>query len=142
MKCPYCGGSVSLKSSWEIYRSDYGYVYVCDRYPDCNSYVGTHKKTLKPLGRLANKELRLLKIEAHEYFDAIWKYRKDQGLFRARLKAYKWLSQELNLNIKNTHIGYFDIETTRKVIAICKPFYEKIKKIEKIKKKRVGKNAY
>ena len=49
MKCPYCGSKVLLKSSLEIYRNDYGYVCVCSKYPDCNAYVGTHKKTLKPL---------------------------------------------------------------------------------------------
>lgn len=127
MECPYCKSTVVLKSSLEIYRNDYGYVYVCSKYPDCNSYVGTHKHSLKPLGRLANKELRALKIEAHKYFDTIWRYRRNQGFRKARSNGYKWLSEQLGLTIEDTHIGLFDIETTKKVIELCKPYYDKIK---------------
>lgn len=126
MKCPYCNGKVELKSCLHVYKKYYSeYVIVCENYPSCDSYVGTHKNG-KPLGRLANKELRQLKIEAHLYFDSLWKHKKNKGLTAARFKAYKWLSGELGLDVKETHIGYFDIETTKKVIKICKPYYNKI----------------
>ena len=130
LKCPYCGGKALLKSSLEIYRDDYGYVYVCENYPNCNSYVGTHKKTLKPLGRLANEELRKLKITAHLYFDTLWKHREKKGFSNSRTIAYKWLSEQLKININDTHIGYFDKETTEKVIKLCKPYYTKINKVK------------
>lgn len=131
LKCPYCGGKALLKSSLEIYRDDYGYVYVCENYPNCNAYVGTHKKTLKPLGRLANEELRKLKITAHLYFDSLWKHREKQGDSNPRTIAYKWLSEKLNMSINDTHIGYFDKETTEKVIELCKPYYIKVNKVRK-----------
>jgi len=130
LKCPYCGGKALLRSSLEIYRDDYGYVYVCENYPNCNSYVGTHKKTLKPLGRLANEELRKLKITAHLYFDTLWKHREKQGFSNSRTMAYKWLSEQLKININDTHIGYFDKETTEKVIRLCKSYYTKINKVK------------
>jgi len=127
MNCPYCGSNVELKPSTVVYDKFYGYLYICSNFPKCDSYVGTHKSNLLPLGRLANKELRVLKMKAHKYFDTIWIYRKQQGLKKARRKAYSWLSEKLNLDIDLTHIGYFDKETTEKVIKLCEPYYHKIK---------------
>lgn len=129
-QCPYCGGKVFLKDSDIIYGKSYGYVYICENFPECDSYVGTHKKTLKPLGRLANRELRQLKVTAHKYFDIMWKIKKQRGDKQARKKAYKWLSKQLGLHFDDTHIGYFDIETTKKVIEICRPYYDKLKKVK------------
>jgi hypothetical protein len=131
MLCPYCGSKVLFKPGTYVYKKYYTEnVYVCSNYPDCNSYVGTHKRTGKPLGRLSNKKLRLLKVQAHLYFDTIWKYKKKKGDKKARYKGYKWLSKKLNLNFNDTHIGYFDEEYTKKVIELCKPYYLKLKGVK------------
>ena len=59
--CPYCGAKATLRPSSAVYgdaaKTD-GYLYVCDRYPKCDSYVGAHKKTKLPMGTLANGDLR------------------------------------------------------------------------------------
>ena len=56
--CPYCGAYSKLIDSKLIYGVSYGMAYVCKNYPECDTYVGTHKGTIKPRGTLANKELR------------------------------------------------------------------------------------
>lgn len=74
------------KNSIEVYGVDYGMIYYC---PQCGAYVGVHKGTDRAKGRLANAELRRCKIEAHRYFDELYK----RGLMRRR-EAYKWLSDQ------------------------------------------------
>ena len=66
--CPYCDGVIEfLSSSESIYHGrDYGPVYICK---PCQAWVGCHRGTIKPLGRLADKELRRAKIAAHDAFD-------------------------------------------------------------------------
>src|ERR1700677_2903088 len=62
--CPYCGGtSIFLNSSAKIYGGrDYGPVWYCDK---DQAWVGCHRGTMSPLGRLANAELRKLKMNVH-----------------------------------------------------------------------------
>lgn len=119
MKCPYCGAEVVLKDANFIYHSkksrEWGSFWVCSNFPICNSYVGCHKGTTLPLGRLANERLRTLKREAHKHFDPIWK----SGLMN-RKDAYKWLSSMLNVPMEECHIGMFDIKMCQKVIHLCK----------------------
>lgn len=138
MKCPYCGAEVILKSMSYIYknRNDIkGNVWVCSRYPECDSYVGCHKGTDLPLGRPANLKLRNLKKEAHRQFDPIWK----SGLM-TRKAAYKWLADRLNIPYEECHIGWFDIEMCNKVIHLCK--YQDNPVINEYRKKHYGVEKY
>lgn len=119
-KCPYCGKDVVLKSATFIYPNHkkakyWGKVWVCSDYPNCDAYVGCHKGTDIPKGRLANEKLRFYKKEAHKQFDPIWK----SGLM-SRREAYKWLASMMNLSLDDCHIGMFDISDCQKVIDICK----------------------
>ena len=82
-------------------------IYYC---APCEAYVGVHKDTNEALGRLANYELRRWKNYAHFWFDKIW--RKE---YMSRKEAYLWLSQKLNLPPEYTHIGFFGIDTCKKV---------------------------
>lgn len=123
--CPYCNSNVKLENSLKIYGKDYGLVYICEKYPVCDSYVGCHPGSKKPLGRLADKQLRIWKSNAHAYFDWLWKkkIKKEKCSKRyARTKAYSWLSKQLNIDPKDCHIGMFDIELCKRVIEICKPY--------------------
>lgn len=45
---------------------------VCSRYPDCDSFVMAHAKTLKPMGSLAGPELRRLRYNAHKEFNRLY----------------------------------------------------------------------
>ena len=57
--CPYCGERAVYTNSKEVYGRSYGMIYLCR---PCDAYVGVHDGTAKPLGRLANAELRAAKI--------------------------------------------------------------------------------
>lgn len=113
--CPYCNKEARLVTGDVIYphREDLyeKYFYLCS---DCYAYVGCHPETEKPLGRLADAELRKTKMFAHKFFDAIWK----SGKMR-RKEAYNWLADKLKIKVENCHIGMFDVETCKRVIEIC-----------------------
>lgn len=115
MKCPYCGSDTKFIDSKEIYGKSYGMVWACINYPKCDAYVGVHKGTDKPLGRLANAELRKYKNKAHAIFDPIWQDRK-----MSRKEAYAWLASQLGLPVNETHIGMFDVDMCIKVIEVCR----------------------
>lgn len=87
-------------------------MYLCRNFM---AYVGVQKGTDKPLGRLANAELRYWKERAHAVFDPLWQ----RGRFRGhRNAAYGWLTQKMGLPVEQTHIGMFDVAQCRKAIHI------------------------
>ena len=109
--CPYCNQFSKLVTGKEVYphRKDLFNLnfYQCN---PCVAYVGTHKGTVKPLGRLANAELRKSKSAAHRAFDPLWKL----GDMK-RKEAYKWLAVALGINASDCHIGMFDVSTCEDV---------------------------
>lgn len=110
--CDYCGRRAEFVDSKVVYGKSYGMIYVCR---SCMAYVGVHKGTNKPLGRLANAELRHWKKAAHIAFDPLWKY----GRFRGhRNVAYGWLAQKMEIPVEKTHIGMFDVADCRRAIQI------------------------
>ena len=103
-----------LISNSEVGMGSFGMIYLC---PRCGAYVGVHKGSDKPLGRLANSELRNWKKAAHAAFDPLWKY----GPYRGRRnEAYRWLSEKMGTPIEFTHIGMFDVDQCRKVVRIMR----------------------
>lgn len=113
--CPYCKGKTKLyKDSSVVYGKDYGPVWAC---LDCKAWCGCHPGTHKPLGRLASKRLRELKIQAHFWFDKIYTYK-----IKKRGAAYQWLSEQLGIPKRYTHIGMFSEATCYKVVKICRNF--------------------
>lgn len=138
MICPYCGAKAILKDATYVYphhsqAKKWGKMWVCSNYPDCDSYVGCHKGTTIPLGRLANEKLRSFKSEAHRQFDPIWK----SGLM-SRKDAYKWLSDMLHIPFDECHIGMFDVKTCQKVINLCEKQDNPV--INEYRKKAYGNN--
>lgn len=119
MKCPYCGGEAELSGGHKIYphRPDLADLKIWACLP-CDAWVGTHKNSPehKPLGRLANAELRAAKRAAHAAFDPLWKSGQ-----MSRKKAYALLSEKMGLTPEETHIGMFDVEQCKSVIILCTP---------------------
>ena len=112
--CDYCGHRAEYVDSKIIYGKSYGMIYLCR---NCMAYVGVHKGTSKPLGRLANAELRHWKKLAHAFFDPLWKFGRFKG---RRNDAYGWLFKKMGLPIEKTHIGMFDVQQCRQVVEICR----------------------
>lgn len=112
VSCPYCGQQAEYVDSAVIYGRSYGMVYLCRQ---CDAYVGVHKGTDQPLGRLANRELRRWRNRAHAMFDPLWQ----KGRFRRRRNdAYAWLAEKMGLPKEETHIAMFDIPQCKQVIQI------------------------
>lgn len=113
--CSYCGRQAKLVTGAEIYphRRDLHKKLIWSCKP-CGAYVGTHEGTEKPLGRLANEELRNWKMKAHKAFDPKWR----SGEMK-RQEAYKWLSNQLDIDREKCHIGMFDIDMCKRVIEVC-----------------------
>lgn len=117
MKCPYCGGDAELSTGYKVYphRPDLASLKIWACFP-CDAWVGTHKNSGEPLGRLANAELRMAKRKAHAAFDPLWKSGQ-----MSRKKAYALLSEKMGLTPDETHIGMFDVEQCKTVILLCTP---------------------
>jgi len=111
--CDYCGRQAEYVDSAEIYNGkSYGMIYLCR---PCKAYVGVHRGSDKPLGRLADAELREWKKRAHAAFDPLWQY----GRFKHRRNAaYAWLAEQMGLTKEETHIGMFDVQQCKQVIEI------------------------
>ncbi len=121
---PYCQSEAVLKDTSEIYKSgvSYGLAWICSNYPECDSYVGCHKGTANPLGRMANKELRTAKSAAHIAFDRLWKekMRLDKcSKGRARGAGYEWLSKVTGIPAGECHIGMMDADRCLQVVRAC-----------------------
>lgn len=111
--CPYCKQPTEFVDSSEVYRESHGMIYLCRQ---CRAWVGIHPDSESAaLGRLANAELRDWKKKAHAAFDPIWK-----SNLMSREKAYDWLSEQLKVPRHYTHIGFFGVETCKKLVVICK----------------------
>lgn len=122
MKCPYCGSEVLIKDTSFVYhkkktlkKTKGEKVWVCSKFPQCDSYVRCFKGTDIPMGRVSNARLRTLKIEAHKQFDSIWK-----SNLTSRENAYIWLANKLGIEVYECHIGMFDIKQCQEVIRLCR----------------------
>ena len=115
MKCPYCEKSARLVFGRDIYpnRPDLSMLpfWLC---APCGAWVGCHPGTKKPLGRLADAELRKAKIAAHAALDPLWKH----GQMK-RKEAYVWLADRLRIPAEKCHIGMFDLEMCRNTVKEC-----------------------
>ena len=115
-RCPYCDRQSVLVSGAKLYphRRDlvHKQFYECE---PCAAYVGCHPDSAKPMGRLANAELRAAKQRAHAAFDPLWKSGE-----RSRIQAYAWLAEQLGIARQNCHIGMFDVHQCEQVVELCK----------------------
>ena len=84
------------------------------------SRVGCHKGTKRPLGSVANETLRLKRMETHHVFDSFW---RRKGM--TRTQAYRWLAKKLDLPVKRTHIGGFEMDQCQMTIDLCNVEEEK-----------------
>lgn len=115
-KCNICGGDVIYTTNDNVYGKKYGsgYCYLCT---NCGAYVGTHKPSPRTaLGLLADEQMKKGKIMCHEIFDRFWKGKKRAGTKRDHL--YGYLAQELGIDSKYAHFGYFDLAMLRKAYKV------------------------
>lgn len=133
-RCPYCGSHTIYRSADGIYRENTRneMLYVCKNYPRCDSYVRVQPGTRIPLGTVANRELRELRIEAHRQFDKLHK----RG-YMSKHDAYQWLGGVLGVTAREAHIGQLSMLSCNLVIREAKKQVEwyQQKKTNKTKEK-------
>ena len=117
IKCPYCGRTAVLKPASFVYgdKAIEEHVYVCTGYPECNSYVGVHRGTLKPKGTLANGGLRNLRIQTHKLFSQFW----ENGIMTKK-QAYRWIQYRFALTENQAHIGSFSEYMCSQLMEECR----------------------
>lgn len=129
--CPYCDAPSELVTGDVLYphrRDLHGSCFY--RCVPCEAWVGCHRGTLVPLGRLANAELRAAKSAAHREFDPLWRakiQREGCSKSTARGLAYAWLAGQLGIDVKECHIGQMDVEMCARVVAICRPYRARLR---------------
>lgn len=111
--CPFCGHEVVKTSNKEIYGKIYGNG-VCFLCRHCGASVGTHNNG-KPLGVLANKEMKILKKACHDLFDNTWKSRQI-----SRSGAYAVMSKKLSIEGKDCHFGHFGTDMLLRALEVLK----------------------
>lgn len=118
MLCPYCNNEAKWCENKEIYGKNYGKSYMCYYCQPCDAYVGCHLNTTRPLGTLANKELRHWRVKAHESIDGLWK----SGVYKRR-EIYRALDKLFypGKGKQHVHIGESDIEMCKQIIKKFKP---------------------
>jgi hypothetical protein len=94
------------------YPADWGPAWKCE---PCDAFIRCYEDTHKPLGTLANAETRHWRHLAHKALDPLW-----QGGQRSRSSVYRWLAQELGVPKEQAHIGHFDVEDCKRVIALVR----------------------
>jgi len=108
MICPFCNKEAIWTENKAIYGRNYGKSYMCYYCKECDAYVGCHENTTKPLGTMANAELREWRKKAHAHIDPLWKTGK-----MIRSQVYLKLKEALG---KDIHIGESDIETCKNIL--------------------------
>ena len=56
--------------------------------------------------------MRQMKMKCHDIFDSMW------SSCAQRKKLYKWLANELKINVEDCHFGYFDMDMLNKAYII------------------------
>lgn len=117
IRCPYCGAHAVLRSSKAVYQGKAKpgrHLFVCARYPLCDSYVGAHEGTLLPMGTLANGDLRNKRIQAHRAFNRLW----ESGTMK-KWQAYRWMQAKFGLCSQQAHIAMFSEYMCDQLITEC-----------------------
>lgn len=125
--CPYCGYAAQYcASSAHLYNGrDFGPVWACE---PCHAWVGCHRGTKRPLGRLADRELRYWKRRVHAAFDPIWQRRYEEKRVidptytkaHARGGRYKALAIAMGIPRAECHIAMFDLDRCRRALEIIR----------------------
>ena len=116
MRCPYCGSPVVYRSADGIYRDNSRgtMLYVCSRYPECDSYVRVHAGTNIPVGSMANHELRTLRRTAHHYFDQLY-----ESGYMSKQDAYQWLAHLIMAPLSEAQILQLpEFDQAKKLVSV------------------------
>ena len=117
-KCPYCGGNMIIRpASYINTKFDHEYM-VCMNYPSCDSYARATKFNgqYELLSSPANKQLRMMRKEAHFWIDKL----VETGICKTNTDAYYITSQKVSVQTgKMIHIGQCREQACKEIISAC-----------------------
>lgn len=125
--CPYCNRPTTRVKAVEIYGDVCFADQDCLLCRPCWAYVGVHKSSGIALGRVANLALREKRSAAHRVFDLLY-----QEGYLTRSAAYRWLSTQLEIPKKYTHIAMFGEKTCNRILEIVPPYLEELRQLKVI----------
>ena len=113
MICPNCGAPVDYGSNAVIYGRPFGsgLVYICSRFPVCDTYVGAHgeraneEQRYLPMGTMADATLRSLRKRVHNMIDTYWQV----SSVMSRPAVYRHLAVLLNIPFEKAHVAMLDV---------------------------------
>ena len=118
MICPYCNKPAKWVQNKEIYGRNYGKSYMAWWCKPCDAYVGCHNNTKDPLGKIADRETRYWRQEAHGVLDPLWKaWKRNSNRRMNRNRIYETISNKFGYRV---HIGESDKEQCQNIIKWCK----------------------
>ena len=129
-----CSVEITFTTNDTVYGKTYGkwpYIYRCE---GCKAYVGCHEGTKIPLGVLADRSTRNLRVKAHEELDKLWR----SGLM-SRAKAYNWLAGELGIDTSQCHISWLTKDQLKDVATLSSDHYNR--NYETLLKRKVKQDA-
>nr|WP_200562659.1 zinc-finger-containing protein [Paraburkholderia aspalathi] len=122
--CQYCGSEAKLVTGEVIYPrlsnlhgKHFWHCAPCGAWVGCHDAGNGYGDGTRPLGELANAELREAKKSMHAAFDPIW-----QSNQMRRKQAYQWLADALGIPVDKCHVGMFSIEQCVRAKAICEAY--------------------
>lgn len=117
--CPYCEKeAVYLSSSVSLYANgkDYGPVFCCR---PCRAWVGVDTSTLTPLGTMANGQLRAARMQAHFFFDQLW---RGKTWRMRRDEACRWMAAQLGIEPEQFSIAALDLAQCENLIELSRNY--------------------
>ena len=128
--CDYCGRQAELVDGSVVYPGNERVVgkffWFCK---PCDAWTATHENspTHKPLGRLANGELRESRKRALSAFNPLWMagyaMLSQAGHTGSKTHcigiAYKWLSERMGMSTRACHIGVMNPQQCDQARRIC-----------------------
>lgn len=153
--CPYCNIVSVMTTGAKVYPH---LRHLADKpiweCPNCDARVGCHPNTEKPLGELANGELRRARQILHNrMLDPLWKRAPEMACYAgytdkkkilgaARGRTYAYLAHRMGVDRKKCHTGMFTLEQCRQAYRILKDVTpEYIRDWAKARKARAAKEA-
>jgi hypothetical protein len=114
VQCPYCEQQAKFsETSGHLYGGkNYGPVYECE---PCRAWVGCRPGTRSPLGKPANRRLRMIRRQAHTLLDTRWRKVPKEQRKDARTDLYLKLGEALGIE-GECHIGEMNERTALKAI--------------------------
>jgi uncharacterized Zn finger protein (UPF0148 family) len=108
--CPVCGMPM-------LFRSKFRSPYMACSNPICSVTVAINKSTGKPDGMPADKWLRQLRMQTHDYLDKLWRSKNHRY---TRKEVYDLLAGYLKIPNNKCHIRMFDKDMCNKAIEFSK----------------------